>query len=102
MDIRVVPELGTKGIEMRYGDVVNLAWDVADSVAPVLTRSKRTSVFAALGAGAPNDVLASLLHEGVHREVSLEPLLAARVLAWVDGYADPRDRPTLRLQLKRI
>lgn len=86
---------------MRHGDVVNLAWDVADAVATALPAGRRTAIFAGLGAGSVNEVLISLLHESVPGQRPLPPVLAERVRVWVDGHADPRDRQKLRMLLRR-
>lgn len=87
---------------MRQGDVVNLAWDLADAVAPTVPRSRRVAIFAALGAGAASDVITSLLYECRRPPILLAPPLAARILVWIDGYADPRDRRKLETHVKHM
>lgn len=92
----------TEGVGMRHCDAVNLAWDVADAVAPALPKSRRTAIFAALGAGAVHEVLPSLVTECALARATITSSLAARVLVWIDNYAEPRDRCTLRAKLKHI
>jgi len=81
---------------MRHGDVVNLAWDLADAVAPTLTKLTRTTLFATLGAGHAEDTIEALLRECGVAHQCLTPELASRVRIWVEHYVCPVDRPTLR------
>jgi hypothetical protein len=83
-------------VGMRHGDVVNLAWDLADALAPTLTKSTRTTLFANLGAGHAEDTIEALLRECGVAHQCLTPELASRVRIWVENYVCPVERPTLR------
>jgi hypothetical protein len=87
---------------MKYGDVVNLAWDLADAVTPELSESTRAAIFTALGAGELDPTITALIHECRRAREYLSPELAARVRMWVDAYVDQGDLSHVRQLVQTI
>jgi hypothetical protein len=76
---------------VKYGDVVNLAWDLADAVAPTLSPEVRAEMFAALGAGDIDETLSTLLRECSSVRTRFAEALLVRLREWIVKFVDPSD-----------
>ena len=71
---------------MMHSDAVNLAWDLADELAPTLGAESRVALYAALGAGESHVVIEGILKGFRSRPTTLNEELVRRVHAWADVY----------------
>lgn len=76
---------------MKYGDVINLAWDLADAVAPTLSPGVRAEMFAALGASDIDGTLRTLLRECSPMRGCFAEALVVRLHEWIVKFVDPGD-----------
>lgn len=80
----------------------SLAWDLADSAKPMLSRSNRTVLFAMLGAGESGTAIVSVLNAYAIKGQVAPAELMERVAAWVNGYVGTDKEGDLRKIVNRV
>jgi hypothetical protein len=75
---------------------LRLAWDLADAVAPLINKQKKSAMYAELGAGDTRAVIEKLLRTVTAGGHVLSLPLLARVHAWLGGYAGSEWEPAVR------
>jgi hypothetical protein len=87
---------------MMHAEVVNLAWELADMIAPSLDEETRTAMFATLGAGEPHAMIIAVLTAYSLGRIQQEPDLAMRVCNWADCFLEDDVAMDARQELRDI
>jgi hypothetical protein len=82
--------------------VHELAWALADHIAPNLVDDDRTAVYVDLGCGNGWEAIAHMLHVSVRKNLRVPEALLCQIAVWLDGYAGTPDEPAIRQLLCQL
>ena len=79
----------------------DLAWALADDIAPDLVDHDKTAIYVDLGCGNGWEAIGHMLSVTVRDQLRLPEALIRQTAVSLDGYAGTADEPTLRELLRR-
>jgi hypothetical protein len=80
----------------------DLAWELAETVSPLLAERDRNRFYAAIGSGECYAAIDTALQTMAQRRASIPADLTAKLTAWLGAYAYSADAPRLRGLLRAI
>jgi hypothetical protein len=80
----------------------DLAWALADHIAPDLVNHDKTAIYVDLGCGNGWEAIGHMLNVTVRDQLRLPEALICQIAVWLDGYAGTADEPTLRELLRQL
>ncbi len=87
---------------MNDWDASDLAWALADAIAPLLADGDRARIYAIVGSGESDTAIGIVLQTVARRGLSLPPELIAKLADWLGAYAHSDDASRLQRLLRAI
>lgn len=83
-------------------DDVSLAWELAATAHPYLSRVDADRIYVALGIGEPFAAIEALVTAIAQNHIPLSDELVATIVTWLDGYVGQNAEPRLRELLAEL